>query len=85
MKIIKADQRFHSDKSEINSHFLFSFGDYIDHSNMNLGHIRIFNDDFIAPKAGFPTHEHKYYEIMTVVLNGGEITHEDSLGNKETF
>ncbi len=85
MKIIKASERFHSDMWEIKSDFLFTFGDYVDHSNMNLWHIRIFNDDFISAGAGFPSHEHKYYEIMTVVLSGGEITHEDSLGNKDTI
>lgn len=85
MKVIKASERFHSDMWEIKSDFLFTFGDYVDHSNMNLWHMRIFNDDFISAKAGFPMHEHKYYEIMTVVLEWGEITHEDSLGNKDTI
>ena len=85
MKIIKAADRFHADMGEIKSDFLFTFGDYVDHSNMNLGHIRIFNDDKVWAGAGFPMHAHKYYEIVTIILDGWEITHEDSLGNKDTI
>ena len=38
------------------------------------------NDDELAPNGGFPPHAHATLEIITYV-RGGEITHQDSLGN----
>jgi redox-sensitive bicupin YhaK (pirin superfamily) len=41
----------------------------------------VFNDDVIEAGQGFPTHPHSEMEIITVVLEG-EISHEDSMGNR---
>lgn len=41
----------------------------------------MFNDDVVEPGKGFPTHPHEEMEIITIVLDG-EMTHEDSMGNK---
>jgi len=62
----------------MNSHFLFSFANYYDPQNESFGNLRVFNDDFLKAESGFPMHPHKYYEIMTIVLEG-TITHKDSL------
>jgi redox-sensitive bicupin YhaK (pirin superfamily) len=59
----------------------FSFADYHDPRRMNWGAIRVWNDDEIAPKTGFPPHPHRDMEIITYVREGA-ITHEDSMGNK---
>ncbi|MBX9885541.1 MAG: pirin family protein [Novosphingobium sp.] len=59
----------------------FSFADYHDPARMNWGSLRVWNDDTIAPKSGFPPHPHRDMEIITYVREGA-ITHEDSLGNK---
>lgn len=59
----------------------FSFAGYHDPSRMNWGSIRVWNDDEIAPKSGFPPHPHADMEIITYVRTGA-ITHQDSLGNK---
>jgi redox-sensitive bicupin YhaK (pirin superfamily) len=59
----------------------FSFADYRDSARMGWGAIRVWNDDEIAPKSGFPPHPHRDMEIITYVREGA-ITHEDSLGNK---
>ncbi|WP_159980542.1 MULTISPECIES: pirin family protein [unclassified Novosphingobium] len=59
----------------------FSFADYHDPSRVNWGNLRVWNDDTIAPKTGFPPHPHRDMEIITYVREGA-ITHEDSLGNK---
>jgi redox-sensitive bicupin YhaK (pirin superfamily) len=48
---------------------------------MQWGALRVFNDDVVAAKTGFPTHAHREMEIITIML-GGEITHEDSMGNR---
>ena len=84
MKIIKSENLFASDKGGIKSKYLFSFGEYLDHSNMNLWHVRVMNDDIIEAKSGVPMHPHNYYEVVTVMLDG-EMTHEDNFGNKETL
>lgn len=67
--IIPASNRYLSDYGSIKSHFLFSFSDYYDPNNMFWGDIRVFNDDFVASGAGFPTHPHKNFEIMTIMLS----------------
>lgn len=59
----------------------FSFADYHDPARLNWGALRVWNDDTIAPKSGFPPHPHANMEIITYVREGA-ITHEDSLGNK---
>lgn len=59
----------------------FSFADYHDPARMHWGHLRVWNDDSIAPHSGFPTHPHRDMEIITYVRKGA-ISHEDSLGNR---
>ena len=59
----------------------FSFADYHDPARMHWGHLRVWNEDSIAPHTGFPTHPHRDMEIITYVRKGA-ITHEDSLGNR---
>lgn len=59
----------------------FSFAGYYDPFRMNWGGLRVWNDDTIAPGAGFPPHPHADMEIITYVRKGA-ITHEDNLGNK---
>lgn len=59
----------------------FSFAGYHDPSRMNWGALRVWNDDKIAPKSGFPTHPHQDMEIITYVRTGA-ITHRDSMGNE---
>ena len=50
-------------------------------ARMGWGRIRVWNDDRIAAKTGFPPHPHRDMEIVTYVRTGA-ITHQDSLGNK---
>jgi hypothetical protein len=48
---------------------------------MGWGSLRVWNDDEIAPNAGFPPHPHANMEIVTYVREGA-VTHKDSLGNE---
>ncbi|HJW40826.1 MAG TPA: pirin family protein [Rhizomicrobium sp.] len=71
----------HADHGWLNARHHFSFADYHDPSRTGWGGIRVWNDDEIAPKSGFPPHPHANMEIVTYVRKGA-ITHEDSLGNR---
>ncbi len=59
----------------------FSFADYHDPARVQWGNLRVWNDDVIAPKSGFPPHPHANMEIITYVRTGA-ISHKDSLGNE---
>jgi redox-sensitive bicupin YhaK (pirin superfamily) len=59
----------------------FSFAGYQDPARVHWGNLRVWNDDTIQPRSGFPPHPHRDMEIITYVRSGA-ITHQDSLGNK---
>jgi quercetin 2,3-dioxygenase len=65
----------------LNARHHFSFASYHDPARMGWGAIRVWNDDEIAAKSGFPPHPHDNMEIITYVREGA-ITHQDSMGNQ---
>ncbi len=65
----------------LNAKHHFSFANYYDPARMSWGRLRVWNDDEIAAKSGFPPHPHADMEIITYVRTGA-ITPEDSMGNK---
>jgi redox-sensitive bicupin YhaK (pirin superfamily) len=65
----------------LNAHHHFSFGNYHDPDRMGVGRLRVWNDDEVAPGAGFDPHPHRDMEIVTYIREGA-ITHRDNLGNE---
>jgi redox-sensitive bicupin YhaK (pirin superfamily) len=58
-----------------------AFGKHGDATRTGWGSLRVWNDDEIAPKTGFPPHPHANMEIITYIREGA-VTHKDSLGNE---
>lgn len=79
-----AEARGAADFGWLKSRHTFSFGRYYDPAFMGFRSLRVINDDWVAPAAGFDTHGHRDMEIISLVLEG-EIAHKDSAGHSETL
>ena len=81
IEVRRFDDLGHADFGWLDAHHHFSFGQYFDPERMQVGPLRVWNDDTIQPGTGFPAHPHRDMEIITYVRQGA-ITHRDSLGNE---
>ena len=68
----------------LKSKFHFNFAEYRNPANPSFGVLRVMNDDLVQPHRGFGSHPHRDMEIITYIVQG-ELTHEDSQGNKESL
>lgn len=79
--IRRANERFHTEISWLDSWHSFSFSNHYDPANTHHGLLLVSNDDTVKAGTGFRTHPHEDMEIVTWVLEG-ELEHQDSEGNK---
>jgi redox-sensitive bicupin YhaK (pirin superfamily) len=76
----RADERFKTTISWLDSKHSFSFGGHYDPANTHHGLLLVNNDDIVRPGSGFETHPHRDMEIVTWVLQGS-LVHQDSTGH----
>lgn len=80
LAIRKSEDRGHADHGWLKTWHSFSFADYFDPQNVEFGALRVINEDFVRPGAGFGMHGHRDMEIITYILEGA-LEHRDSMGN----
>jgi redox-sensitive bicupin YhaK (pirin superfamily) len=69
-----------NDAAWLKARLHFAVGNLGNPVHTPLGALRVWNDDEIQPRSGFPLHRHENVEIITFVRDGA-VTHKDSLGN----
>jgi len=74
-----SNSRGTADFGWLKSKHSFSFGHYYNAERMGFGALRVLNDDWVAPGAGFGTHPHSNMEIISIALKG-DLQHRDSMG-----
>jgi quercetin 2,3-dioxygenase len=82
--IYRANERGKADYGWLKANHYFSFGEWYNPSKTRFGLLRVLNDDYVAPSAGFPTHPHDNMEIVTIPLTGA-LEHKDSMGSSSVI
>ncbi|MEE8348513.1 MAG: pirin family protein [Acidobacteriota bacterium] len=83
-EIVRSQDRYLFQNEWLSAYWHFSFDHYYDPRHVQFGPLRVFNNDRIQPKAGFPTHSHQEMEIVTYVIDG-QLAHKDSTGGIGTI
>lgn len=81
IEIRRGNKRGHGKYDWLETFHSFSFSDYYDSAHMQHGPLRVLNEDFVKPGAGFNPHPHQDMEVVSYVLSG-RLAHKDSTGGK---
>jgi redox-sensitive bicupin YhaK (pirin superfamily) len=81
---IPSSQRYGMKQGWLDTKWHFSFDHYYDPANTHFGALRVFNDDWVDPASGFPTHPHREMEIVTLLLEG-TLAHKDTTGGQHVM
>ena len=84
IQLRKSEERGTADHGWLKTYHTFSFAFYYDPNFEEFGCLRVINEDRVTPGKGFGTHSHRAYNIFSYIVDG-ELTHQDSMGNKETI
>jgi redox-sensitive bicupin YhaK (pirin superfamily) len=77
--VLRAGDRFVSERDGVTTRHLLSFGDHYDPSRTSYGPLIAHNDETLAPGAGYALHRHSGVEIVTWVVSG-RLVHTDDAG-----
>lgn len=81
IRLRPAATRGHFRNHWLDARFSFSFGDYQDPAFDDWSDLQVFNEDSVAPGAGFAPHPHADVEVMSWPV-AGVVEHRDSLGHR---
>ncbi|MBF0564282.1 MAG: pirin family protein [Nitrospirae bacterium] len=79
IEIRRGKDRGYAEYSWLKTYHSFSFSTYYDAKHVQFGPLRVLNEDFVSPGAGFDTHSHQDMEVVSYVL-AGTLSHKDSTG-----
>ncbi len=84
IRLRRSHERGTGQFSWLHSRHTFSFANYYDPRHMGVSSLRVINDDWVKPGAGFETHPHRDMEIISYILEGC-IEHQDTMGFHTTL